>query len=173
MVPRAIAPFGLGMLLWWVENLLHEPYEPLAQGVDAVIFAFHAAPLLCCLGRSDTAELCDRRHVRVTGRWPLPGRSGGAGSGVASPLVTHSCPVGTWTPTPGLGCSAPAKLPGNSGSAHQLPIARERLSLTRRREQKSGARRARTADPLLAKQALSQLSYGPCCPSIAEAPDGW
>ena len=32
-----------------------------------------------------------------------------------------------------------------------------------------GAKRDRTADPLLAKQVLSQLSYSP----VASAPDNW
>ena len=46
-------------------------------------------------------------------------------------------------------------------------------ALTTQRFTLSGASRARTGDPLLAKQALSQLSYGPKATKIAEAPYSW
>ncbi len=40
-------------------------------------------------------------------------------------------------------------------------IVKERISSDHSSEETGGAERARTADPLLAKQALSQLSYSP------------
>ena len=40
------------------------------------------------------------------------------------------------------------------------------LAYSSRQRRDGGARRDRTADPLLAKQVLSQLSYGPFCLSF-------
>ena len=46
------------------------------------------------------------------------------------------------------------------------------MAICRRRLSPGGARRDRTADPLLAKQVLSHLSYGPLLPFCSYAYEG-